>query len=299
MSALAEVITPEEVVIPSLLELFNHGGLHCRPDIPNEVYHADRSCVSTSGLKQILRSPAHYQAYLAGANRKETPAMFLGTATHSRLLEPELFEQEYVVAPVGDKRSKEWKAFEIANAHRKILTPDQFATLEGIACSVSQHQSAMALLQAGLVEHTLIWQDEDTGIWLKIRPDCLCIDLGTGICLDVKKTVDASPAAFARAAVNYEYDLQAAVYLEGLRTVFQRDFDFIFLAVEESAPYGCALYGAPSEMLERGQQRFRHALRTLKACRESAIWPSYQPQGDLALLDWPRYALRRMLYAFY
>ena len=28
--------------------------------------------------------------------------MFLGTATHSRVLEPELFEQEYVVAPVGD-----------------------------------------------------------------------------------------------------------------------------------------------------------------------------------------------------
>ena len=144
MSALSEGITPEEMPIPSLLAMFNHGELHCRPDIPNEVYHADRSCVSTSGLKQILRSPAHYQAYLAGANRKETPAMFLGTATHSRLLEPALFEQEYVVAPIGDKRSKEWKAFVIANAHRKILTPDQFATLEGIACSVSQNQSAMA-----------------------------------------------------------------------------------------------------------------------------------------------------------
>ena len=102
MNALAEVITPKEVVIPSLLALFNHGQLHCRPDIPNEVYHADRSCVSTSGLKKILRSPAHYQASLASANRKETPAMFLGTATHSRLLEPELFEQELMVAPDGD-----------------------------------------------------------------------------------------------------------------------------------------------------------------------------------------------------
>ena len=67
--------------------------------------------------------------------------MYLGTATHSRLLEPELFDLEYVIAPVGDKRSKEWKAFEIANAHRKILTPDQFATLEGIANLGTRHNT--------------------------------------------------------------------------------------------------------------------------------------------------------------
>ena len=87
--------------LPSLLELF--GTLRCRPDIPNEVYHADRSCVSVSGLKQILRSPAHFQAYLQGATNKETPAKFLGTAVHARLLEPELYASEYVVAPGSDK----------------------------------------------------------------------------------------------------------------------------------------------------------------------------------------------------
>lgn len=288
MSALAELLTPE-ITIPSLLELFDNGRLHCRPDIPNEVYHADRSCVSTSGLKEILRSPGHYQAYLAGSNRKETAAMFMGTAVHSRLLEPHLFAEDYVISPVSDKRSKDWKEFEIANANKKILTPDQSAVIEGISHSVSQHISASSLLRAGLVEHTIVWMDQETGIWIKVRPDCLCIDFG-GMCVDVKKTVDASKAAFARACVNYDYDVQVAVYLEGLRVVFQRDFDFMFLCAEEAFPHGCALYGAPSEMIERGRRRFRQALRTLKACRESDQWPTYQPNGDFEVLDWPRYA---------
>lgn len=270
--------------LPSLLDLFGH--LRCRPDIPNGVYHADRSCVSVSGLKEILRSPAHFQAYLQGANRKETAAMFMGTAVHTRLLEPHLYASEYVVAPISDKRLKEYKEFEIANANRKILTPDQMVVIEGIAHSVSEHTSADTLLRAGLVEHTIIWQDEETGIWVKIRPDCLCVDFDTGICLDVKKTTDASRHAFKWACERYQYDLQAAVYLEGLRQVFKRDFDFVFLPVEEEAPYGCALYGAPDNMLQDGMRDFRKALRELKKCRDAGLWPSYQPDGDYELLEW-------------
>ena len=295
MNALAEVALADdfapEIEIPSLLELFDGGRLHCRPDIPNEVYHADRSCVSTSGLKAILRSPAHFQAYLNGSNRKETPAMFLGTAVHSRLLEPDLFSLDYSVAPVGDKRSKEWKQYELANADRKILTPDQSVAVEGIAHSVGQHLYASSLLRAGLVEHTIIWQDEETGIWLKVRPDCLCVDFG-GMCVDVKKTVDAEQGAFYRACLNYDYDLQVATYLEGLRAVFKRDFDFMFLCVEEDPPFGCALYGAPHDMLEDGQRRFRQALRTLKDCRDSGTWPGYQPEGDFSVLPWKKRFIR-------
>lgn len=288
MSALAAVLALEEAVV-SLVELFNNGNLHCRPDIPNEIYHADRSCVSTSGLKQILRSPAHFQAYLDGSSRKETPAMFMGTAVHARLLEPDLFALDYVIAPVSDKRSKIWKEFELANADKKILTPDQVETIDGISHSVQQHVSASSLLRAGLIEHTIIWQDEETGIWLKVRPDCLCIDFG-GMCVDVKKTVDASEREFVRACINYDYALQVAVYLEGLRVVFKRDFDFMFLCVEEAAPYGCALYGAPLDMIDKGRRQFRQALRILKGCRDSGQWPSYQPQGDFSVLNWPRYA---------
>ncbi|MBL8413986.1 MAG: hypothetical protein JNM42_06085 [Propionivibrio sp.] len=47
MSALAEVITPEEMLIPSLQVLLNQGEWYCRPVVPNEVCHALRSKTDT------------------------------------------------------------------------------------------------------------------------------------------------------------------------------------------------------------------------------------------------------------
>jgi hypothetical protein len=186
---------------PSLRDLFADG-CSMRSDISNEVYHADRSCVSASGLKEVLRSPEHFRAYLDG-ERKETPAMFFGTAIHARLLEPEVFARSYIVAPDADKRSKEYREFETANENRKILSTEQMAAIEGIGPKVAGHKSASTLLRAGKKEYTIIWQDTATGIWIKIRPDCLCTDFDTGICLDVKSTEDASADAFVRSCVNY------------------------------------------------------------------------------------------------
>lgn len=272
----------------SLIALFAAGQRY-RSDISNEDYHADRSCVSTNGLKVILRSPAHFQDYLSRP-RKQTPALAFGSAIHARLLEPERFAAEYVTAPHLDKRSKEWKAFEEANAGKRILTAEQAEILDGLAAQVGRHTSASTLIRGGLKEHTIVWQDEESQVWLKIRPDCFSLDFETGICLDPKSTEDASERAFARDCVNYDYDLQAAVYSEGLRIAFGREFEFAFLALEKSSPYGVKLYGAPPAMLARGRRRMREALATLKQCRDTNSWPCYQPDGGYEMLEWPRWA---------
>jgi len=255
--------------------------------VPIDLYHADRSCVSTTGLKELLRSPAHYRAYLNGECEKNTPAMLFGSAVHDMLLEPKDFLQKYVVSPFPDRRTKDAQKFEIANANKRILSQLQAGQLKGISESVSGHPLARKLLTAGCKEQTYVWQDKETGIWLKFRPDCL--DLREGICLDVKKTQDASSKAFARSAVKYSYDLQAAVYLTGLREIYQRDFDFAFLAVEEAAPHGCAVYAASPEMLQHGLTRMRYALQLLKTCQEKDLWPSYQAHGGYDVLEWPRW----------
>jgi hypothetical protein len=272
--------------------LVEHFKKNAAPDpwrqVPIGLYHADRSCVSSSALKEILRSPAHYHACLSGAARKETPALFFGQAVHDRLLEPGIFRRDYVVAPPSNRRTTAYKEFSLANNTKKILSQEQAMALEGIAASIASHPTATHLLVNGLKEQTLIWLDEETGIWIKIRPDCLNIE--EGICLDLKKTQCASSDAFGRSCAEYDYDVQAALYLAGLRAIFGQDFDFAFLAVEEKVPHGCALYGAPPEMLDRGTRRVRRALRTLQECRESGCWPSYQPHGGYDLLAWPKWA---------
>lgn len=282
---------PPAASAPTLRDIFATGGQPIRLDIPHDVYHADRSCVSSTGLKKMLRSPAHYRAYLDNGVQEETPALFMGTAIHCRLLEPQEYQTQYVVTPDIDKRTSAWKAFVLANPGKRLLTPDQAAIIEGIAASVDTHPTASSLLKAGFKEASLIWQDADTGIWVKIRPDCLLLDLGTGICLDIKSTEDASADAFSRACLRYDYDLSAALYLDGLRAIFNRDFDFCFLPVEKSAPFGRALYGAPDEMIQRGRRRYRYALEQIAECQLRGEWPNYQPDGGYEVLDWPRWAM--------
>ena len=62
-----------------------------------------------SGAKQILVSPAHYQAWLDEV-REETPALKLGRLVHLASLEPEVFDRTVRLMPECDRRTKEGKA---------------------------------------------------------------------------------------------------------------------------------------------------------------------------------------------
>lgn len=258
-------------------------------DLSNDAYHGDRSAVSSSGLKQILVSPAHFQAYLT-EERVETITFTLGTAIHTALLEPERFKAQYVVAPVCDRRTKEgkqiWLAFQETLGGKFVVTENELNAIRGIAQQVRQHKMAETLLRVGRAEQSIFWTDRETGIRCKIRPD----SLSDYAILDVKSTESAHRADFPRSCVRYDYDLSAAMYQEGVRVLTGEMRDFVFLPVEKSAPYACALYKASEEMLISGYAKFRQALRTLAECRESGRWPGYQPEGDYELLDWPRYA---------
>jgi hypothetical protein len=286
MSAIVSALYPTPTT--NLVETLHVNGKRSSGYFSIQQYHADRSCVSCSLLKEILRSPTHFRAAWNSEVEKTSPSFFFGQAVHDFLLEPQVFKQSYVVSPHEDGRMADARQFKLANANKKILSQTQAEQLTNVGSAVSSHPLARKLLGEGRHEITHIFKDPGTGIWIKIRPDCLC--LNDGICLDIKKTQDASPRSFGRSAVEYGYDMQAALYLMGLREIYQRDFDFVFLAVEEKKPNAIALYAAPIEMLERGERRVRAALDTLKECRDKDFWPAYQPDGGYDFLEWPPWA---------
>ena len=63
----------------------------------NEDYHGDRSAVSSTQLKRMLISPAHF---LSGITDPEesTEALLFGSVLHGRLLEPDTFESRFFAA---------------------------------------------------------------------------------------------------------------------------------------------------------------------------------------------------------
>ena len=59
-----------------------------------------------SGAKELLKSPLHYKHYLA-AERKETPALRVGSLTHAKVLEPHNAITNFTIAPDVDRRTKD------------------------------------------------------------------------------------------------------------------------------------------------------------------------------------------------
>jgi len=265
--------------------------------LSNADYHSLPS-VSSSMLKTILRSPAHYKAaYLSGAPRKEpTASMVLGSLTHSLFLEPENFGSEYIIAPECDRRTKEGKAvyaaFQDAAEGLTIITADQLQTAQAMANALCGHIIYEAMT-GGHAEASIFWTDDHTGLACRIRPDYHIAPSDvwpTGLIIDVKSTDDARAEAFARTCVNFGYDLSAAMYSDG----FQQHYGttepplFLLLVVERDAPYAVACYECSPEMLDKGNEKYRKAMQLLADSTASGEWPAYDE--GIQLLNLPKWA---------
>lgn len=254
----------------------------------NADYHALPS-VSKSGLDLIRKSPAIYK-YRRENPQLPTPAMRMGTLTHTAILEPDRMS-ELIVAPAVDRRTSAgkaaWEAFLIQSEGREIVTADELDQLDGIRRAVWAHPAASkALGMLREVETSIFWTDPEAGIECRCRPDGI---MANGAILDVKTTKDARPDEFARSIANYRYHVQAAFYSDGYAAAFgSPPKGFMFLAVETEPPYLVACYVLDAKAVIRGRAEYQQDLATYKTCVETDTWPGLS--ADPIIIDLPRWA---------
>lgn len=228
-----------------------------------------QSHVSSSGLKQILRSPAHFRRYL---NRKEEslPHLDLGTAAHCAILEPERFRHEYVPIPTRHIDIFHEEDMRLIQDEKRVrfLTESQMAVVEGIVEQLGCRPDIMKLLETGQAEKSIFWQDEETGIRCKIRPDLLVLP---DLILELKTTFDPSLVVFQRTSLMQLYHLSAAMYREGVQQVTGYKPSYMFLVASRLPPYSVETFVPNPSMLNEGDARYREALRKLKAEKELSL----------------------------
>lgn len=245
-------------------------------NVPPSVYHARHiGTASKSLLDQMDKSPAHGLEWYHGAD-ESTPALEFGSAAHCAILEPERFEIEYAVRPdFGDGRTKVAKearaAWELENGGKTALSHTSLEHITGMSASVNAHPVAGKLFHGGDAELTIAWMDPDSGVDCKGRLDYY----RSGVVVDLKTTLDASPRGFARSAAEYRYHVQAAMYLQGLQACGEQPKGFIFVAVEKLPPYAVGVYELREEDLQKGYDAVARNLATLSQCLRSGEWPAY------------------------
>ncbi len=262
--------------------------------LSNAEYHA-HPAVSSSQIKHILRTPAHFKASLE-TSKEPTDAMRLGSLVHTLLLEPHLVDDEYTVMPKFDRRTKQGKADYEAwlehNSHKTAITAEQMDTAINMTDSLATSRVAQLLkVNETACEASIFYTDPATGIDCRVRPDFMikpCDAFPTGLIVDLKTTDNASPTAFMRTITNFGYHLSAAMYLDGYEAEFGVRPAYIWLVVERDAPYAVASYTPTDEMLERGKADLDRALATLRTCMDSDHYPAYS--SEIMAIDLPKWA---------
>lgn len=272
--------------VEELRELASQGALHGLYEVPIDVYHAGPG-VSSTELKEILRSPAHYRATLEA--EKDSEALRFGRLVHMAVLEPERFQEEVAIEPEVNRRTKAGKEelaqFHEDHADKMIVKRSDHELAARIAVAINSTSLAKSVLGPGQTERTAYWEDPQTGVLCKARAD----HIRRGYIVDFKTTQDARFRPFQRQCANFRYHLSAAYYVDGFRHVLGQEGikGFAWVAAEKQEPHGIGFYGADPSMLESGRREYRQALQTYAECLRTDNWPAYAAEFvNLGLPPW-------------
>lgn len=241
--------------------------------------------LSFTGLKELLKSPAHYQHWRTSI-KEETKALIIGAATHSAVLTPDLFKDAYAMAPECDRRTKEGKAvWEAAQAALKpgqrVLSFDDYKHVMDIADAVVAVWSTPIANPNGWAETPLFGKDRETPI--KGIPDYIDSD---GWIYDLKTTSDGIDERSAlRTILNYKYHVQAAHYIRLAQCHRSDILGHRIVFVEKDAPHGVAIYEIAGEVLKAGRDECERAYSLYDQCRAESNWPTVLQRQGVVTLD--------------
>lgn len=257
------------------------------PDMPEPEYHA-HAAVSQSGLWTLYRkTPYHFK------HRKieETKTMDLGSAVHIAVLQPDSFEVMVKKGP-EDRRGNKWKDIvEECESYGGIpLTTGDYDKCLYMRDNAHKIKEVQALTCGGqMVEHSIFWNDPETGVECRGRIDLFQPKLR--MMVDLKTSRCAARWEFEASIGEYGYHVQEPMYSDGWELAGGGPVDAsIFIVVENEWPHCAAVYDVKPSAVEEGRAVIRKALNTYSICQQTGIWPGY-PEG-IQECDIPRYAYR-------
>lgn len=118
------------------------------------------------------------------------------------------------------------------------------------------------LLESGQPEQAQFWNDERTGLPCKARIDLRVPD--EKLIVDVKTTSARSQAEFVSNCYRYEYDRQAAYYLDGCRQAGECADQFLILGIQKQKPHNLYVVEVlgDSIFMDEGRRKYGRLLRS-------------------------------------
>ena len=178
-------------------------------------------------------------------------ALSFGTAFHTALLEP----ADYQPGQPGLNDTLIWWL------------------VEGVKLNAELNR----LLENGVTERSALFTEPTTGTLCKLRADLVLDQPGQPYTVvDFKTTLARDADHFRLQCSHYDYDRQAAFYLDALQA--ER---FLLVGVQKVEPFGVFPLEVPAEMLAEGRRKYMHLLKLLNA---PATAPAFRAQAVQAAI---------------
>lgn len=269
-------------------------------------YHRSAG-MTKSGLLMLRKSPAHFWNWLNSEPTESTPAMNLGTATHTLLFEPHKWAKEIVVIPndapkrptkaqVNAKEKKPetlaqikwWEEFDAIATDKCIITPEQEEQAKGMVNAVLGVPEIVELMKhpSARPEVSVTSTEMIDGMQIdcKMRCDMLTEDGRT--ILDLKTCEDASYDEFSRSFMSNGYWMQAAHYIATARKAGIPVERFVFIAAEKHQPHIVSMYVLDDKSLERAFAIRERLLNVYAQCLSTGKFPA---SNGVSILTMPFY----------
>ncbi len=246
-----------------------------------ESYHSGTSRLSSSGAKELLRSPKHFQLKYGrqSIKQKPSPAMAFGTAVHTLVLEgEEAFKASIVADPGINRRTKagkfEWEELMARYPNvppHMVFKAKDIDTMYFLRDAVFDHPVAAELLSEGKPEQYYDWTDPETGAPCKALADWLKPDA----IVDLKTCADASPVGFGKAVYNFKYHLSAEFYRMGFEANNAGVVPQWYWIAAEKETCQVAVYTPDEIASSLGRAQCVEAMRIFAECHRTGRWDSY------------------------
>ncbi|WP_306317303.1 MULTISPECIES: PD-(D/E)XK nuclease-like domain-containing protein [unclassified Streptomyces] len=247
--------------------------------LPADEYHADRTSISSSGLRALLKPgcPAQfkYDREHPVAPKREFD---LGNAVHAEVLGEghDIVEiTEFSDYKKADARALRDEAYA---AGKVPLLPKEKAQVDAMAEAIRSHPVAGPLFApgTGVAERSIYWTDPATGVRCRVRPDWLKQLPELTLCVDLKTIRDAAPDTISRAIRDHNYHQQDPFYIDGIYAALKPEtVRFIFVFVSKQAPYLITVRELHDQDRDIGRARNEKALRIYADCVANDHWPDW------------------------
>lgn len=251
-------------------------------DLDENVYR-ESAGVSQSDLKLIDAKSLYHYRYQP--KKQPTDAQLLGSAIHTKIFEPDLFESRFLKLPDINRRTKagreEYAA--LTESGKVLLKRDDWDLCTRMKTAIKRNAGINRIIEACEFEKSSFVKDKN-GLVKKMRSDGY--DKNTHTIVDLKTTMDANPKTFQRDIFKWGYHWQVAYYTDIVYELTGDHPKFIIIAIEKSYPHESCQFVLSAKSIAIGRTGYRRSLNKLNTAHSTGNWSGYDSRTVVTPPTW-------------